>query len=79
MLVARRVRLEPAGTLVGVTTTDPAAAIDIPAWCHLAGHRYRGPEHDDLRDLFLIELGSASVPVDPNRPWQRLTDSEVSG
>lgn len=31
------------GTVVHLVTTDPAAPIDLPAWCHLTGHTYLGP------------------------------------
>lgn len=30
----------PSGARVCVTALDPAAYIDIPAWCHLTGHRF---------------------------------------
>ncbi|WP_241681617.1 sulfurtransferase TusA family protein [Streptomyces sp. CB01881] len=33
----------PAGTVVHIVTTDPAAPLDLPAWCHLTGHHYLGP------------------------------------
>jgi len=78
MLIGRRVRKASAGTVVSIATTDPAAPIDIPAWCHLTGHRYRGTEHDDPSGPFLVELAAASTPVDPNRPWHRLPEPEAS-
>lgn len=28
----------PPGTLLEVLATDPAAALDLPAWCRLRGH-----------------------------------------
>ena len=31
---------EPAGTVVHLLATDPAAPLDLPAWCHLTGHTY---------------------------------------
>src|SRR5258708_5514974 len=33
----------PAGTLIHLIASDPAAPIDLPAWCHLTGHAYLGP------------------------------------
>lgn len=35
---ARAARGLPAGTVVEVWATDPAAALDLPAWCRLRGH-----------------------------------------
>lgn len=34
----------PAGSLVEVHTTDPAAEWDIPAWCRMRGHALVGQE-----------------------------------
>ena len=31
------------GTVVHVVATDPAAPLDLPAWCHMTGHEYLGP------------------------------------
>ena len=33
--------VEP-GATIGVAATDPAARIDIPAWCRMRGHDYVG-------------------------------------
>jgi tRNA 2-thiouridine synthesizing protein A len=33
----------PAGTLVHLLASDPAAPLDLAAWCHLTGHEYLGP------------------------------------
>ncbi|WNF01270.1 sulfurtransferase TusA family protein [Streptomyces luomodiensis] len=31
------------GTVVHVIATDPAAPLDLPAWCHMTGHACLGP------------------------------------
>lgn len=36
--LARRARELPAGTVVVVLATDPAARHDVPAWARLRGH-----------------------------------------
>jgi tRNA 2-thiouridine synthesizing protein A len=36
--LARAVAAVPAGDVVLVVADDPAAAVDIPAWCRLRGH-----------------------------------------
>lgn len=80
LLVHRAIRRASAGTRVAITTSDPAAEIDLPAWCHLTGHRYRGPapaEPDgpgrtapsSHSRAFIVELVDRARPVDPDRPW----------
>lgn len=38
------------GTVVHLVATDPAAPIDLPAWCYLTGHTYLGPWKDQPGD-----------------------------
>jgi tRNA 2-thiouridine synthesizing protein A len=44
--VARAVTGVPVGDLVRVVADDPAAAVDIPAWCRLRGHELAGTGTD---------------------------------
>ncbi|ATO17163.1 sulfurtransferase TusA family protein [Micromonospora sp. WMMA1998] len=50
--LARRVPGLPAGAVVRVLADDPAAAVDIPAWCRMRGHEFlaahphAGPAYD---------------------------------
>ncbi len=48
---ARAAREHPGGTVLRVLSTDPATALDLPAWCRMRGHDLldvqRG-EDDDL-------------------------------
>ena len=66
----------PAGTAVRIVASDPAAPIDIPAWCHLTGHRYQGPSHHEQRAAYDIELGP------PRRigrnPWVLAADDRAA-
>jgi len=67
------------GTVVHVLTTDPAAPIDLPAWCHLTGHSYLGPlgssgssdmvDHgvDHVVHVLRVEAGARGTR--PDRPW----------
>lgn len=41
--LARRVGEVGLGGIVAVVADDPAAAVDVPAWCRLRGHAYAGP------------------------------------
>jgi tRNA 2-thiouridine synthesizing protein A len=45
LLLELRARIlgPPAGTVIHLIASDPAAPIDLPAWCHLTGHTYLGP------------------------------------
>ncbi|TWG49659.1 sulfurtransferase TusA family protein [Aminobacter sp. J44] len=46
----------PAGARLWVETTDPLAVIDIPAFCHEAGHKLISSEQvDGAGHRFLIE------------------------
>ena len=40
--LARRIGEVPAGGVVGVVTRDPAARVDVPAWCRMRGQEYIG-------------------------------------
>ncbi|MEU8113450.1 sulfurtransferase TusA family protein [Micromonospora sp. NPDC048947] len=40
---ARRMPEVPVGTVVRVLADDPAAAVDIPAWCRMRGQEFLGP------------------------------------
>ncbi|MEV4657695.1 sulfurtransferase TusA family protein [Micromonospora sp. NPDC049301] len=39
---ARRMPQVPVGTVVRVLADDPAAAVDIPAWCRMRGQEFVG-------------------------------------
>jgi tRNA 2-thiouridine synthesizing protein A len=53
----RLMRMRP-GSLLWLETTDPLAAIDIPAFCSEAGHRLVEQETMESGHRFLIERGS---------------------
>ena len=44
LLRARALEL-PAGTVVHLTTSDPVAPIDLPAWCRMTGHTLVSATH----------------------------------
>ncbi|MEU7869807.1 sulfurtransferase TusA family protein [Dactylosporangium sp. NPDC049140] len=45
MLAKLAAQQEP-GTEIAVLADDPAAAIDIPAWCRMKGHSFVSTEGD---------------------------------
>ncbi|RMB83838.1 sulfurtransferase TusA family protein [Streptomyces shenzhenensis] len=56
------------GTVVHVIATDPAAPLDLPAWCHLTGHIYLGPVPGN-RPVFALQLASDALPTRADAPW----------
>ncbi|MET7524702.1 sulfurtransferase TusA family protein [Streptomyces sp900116325] len=57
------------GTVVHVLATDPAAPLDLPAWCHLTGHTYFGPVRGTERPTYAIQLAADAQPTQPDAPW----------
>lgn len=51
------------GSLLWLETTDPLAAIDIPAFCADSGHRLVETRSLDGGHRFLIERGARTSPV----------------
>jgi len=45
------------GDILEVTSTDPGALSDIPAWCRINGHTILGTEENDTEVLVRIEVG----------------------
>ncbi|WP_242894307.1 nitrilase-related carbon-nitrogen hydrolase [Actinomadura litoris] len=59
------------GTVVHLIATDPAAPIDLPAWCHLTGHTYLGPvASPDERPAYALQVVEDARPTDPDSPWR---------
>lgn len=52
--LARRLPQLPVGAVLRILADDPAAAVDIPAWCRMRGHEFlaavaEGPAYDVRR------------------------------
>ena len=64
-----------AGAIVHLTTSDPVAPIDLPAWCRMTGHTYLGPvttpEH---HPTYAIQVTDRPVPTRSHQPWHTTTD-----
>jgi tRNA 2-thiouridine synthesizing protein A len=58
-----------ADTVVHVVATDPAAPLDLPAWCHLVGHTYLGELPDRDPPIYALRTSAAAWRVDATRPW----------
>jgi TusA-related sulfurtransferase len=59
----------PIGTVVHVIATDPAAPLDLPAWCHMTGHHYLGPVAGPDRPAYALRLTSSPPVARSRRPW----------
>ncbi|KRV48337.1 redox protein, regulator of disulfide bond formation [Wenjunlia vitaminophila] len=57
------------GTVVHVVTTDPAAPLDLPAWCHMTGHHYRGPVPGAQQSVHALVLAADALPTRADAPW----------
>jgi tRNA 2-thiouridine synthesizing protein A len=56
------------GTLIHLIATDPAAPIDLPAWCHLTGHTYLGPLPAAALPTYAVQVRAAARATHPDAP-----------
>ena len=71
LIELRRLTLTvPAGTVIHLIATDPAAPLDLPAWCHLTGHTYLGPLPDAGRPTYALRTAADAALTDPDHPWR---------
>lgn len=60
------------GTVVHIVATDPAAPLDLPAWCHMTGHHYLGPVPDGGgRPVYALRIAADARATRPDAPWHR--------
>lgn len=69
LLLRRHLASMPPGDVVTVATDDPAAPVDLPAWCHLTGHTYLGSQTSERGTTYTIRVDGAAASVDQQRPW----------
>jgi tRNA 2-thiouridine synthesizing protein A len=71
LLLELRARISglPGGTVIHLITSDPAAPVDLPAWCHLTGHAYLGTVRA-ATPTYALRTVSAPVTTDPASPWR---------
>lgn len=67
-LRARIADAEP-GAVVHVIATDPAAPLDLPAWCHMTGHTYLGPAPGHDQPVYVLRLTAGARPTRADAPW----------
>lgn len=60
----------PPATVIHLTTDDPAAPLDLAAWCHLTGHAYLGPvDRAADANTYGLRLATRPRPTRPDSPW----------
>lgn len=58
------------GTVVHVIATDPAAPLDLPAWCHMTGHHYLGLVRDAAgASVYALRITAGARPTRAGAPW----------
>lgn len=70
-------KLDP-GTLVHLTTSDPVAPIDLPAWCRMTGHSYFGLVPTPGTPTYGIRVTGRPVPTREHQPWHPATAQDRS-
>jgi tRNA 2-thiouridine synthesizing protein A len=65
-----RVAELPGETVIHLMASDPAAPIDLPAWCHLTGHLYLGPVTGAPSPTYSLRTASAPARTEPASPWR---------
>lgn len=73
LVVARRIRGSSTGSVLRLFATDPAAVLDVPAWCHLTGHEFLGSGDDPRRGPWYDLRIAAGARATGKSPW-RLAD-----
>lgn len=60
--LARALLRLPAGSVVEVLSDDPAALVDIPAFCRMRGHDYLGAEPRTVGHALRVRHAGAQAP-----------------
>lgn len=77
LVLAARSRVLARGSTVRLLATDPAAPIDLPAWCHLTGHTYLGQGLTaEGRPHFDVRLSQSPRSTSNAQPWRRDPDPD---
>ncbi|MEW9553713.1 sulfurtransferase TusA family protein [Nonomuraea sp. NPDC050783] len=63
------VRRAGPGAVIHLIATDPAAPVDLPAWCHLTGHAYLGPVEGAERPTYALRVAEVAQDTLDARPW----------
>lgn len=71
LVLAARSRSLGAGSKIRLLATDPAAAVDLPAWCHLTGHSYLGQGlNAEGRPYYDVRLSGGARSTAQSQAWR---------
>ncbi len=70
LVLAARARGLAPRTEIRLLASDPAAAVDLPAWCHLTGHDFLGSGDDGGRRYYDLRTSATPRTTDHARPWR---------
>ena len=71
LVLAARIRTLAARSEIRLLASDPAAAVDLPAWCHLTGHDYLGHGADaEGRRYYDICVSAEARDTRGSHPWR---------
>lgn len=71
IVLAARARQLSAGRRIRLLASDPAAPLDVPAWCHLTGHHYLGRGTDGTaRAYYDIQTAADPARTDHGHAWR---------
>ena len=71
LVLAARSRALAPQSQIRLLATDPAAAIDLPAWCHLTGHDFLGHgTDDDGRTYYDVRVSAGAHSTRDSNPWR---------
>ncbi len=69
VLLRDRARDLADGTVVHLSTVDPVAPIDLPAWCRMTGHAYLGPVEGTEVPTYAVRVAASARATRPGSPW----------
>jgi tRNA 2-thiouridine synthesizing protein A len=70
LALRRRICDLPAGTVIHLIASNPAASINLPAWCRLTGHAYLSSIRA-ATPTYVLRTTAAPFATDPASPWKR--------
>ncbi len=71
MLLKIRARLNslPVGAQLVVISDDPTSIYDLPAWCHMTRHDYRGYTSDGTSYRHTLAVTESSIRTTTKKVW----------
>ena len=78
LVLAARSRSAAPYSQIRLLATDPAAAMDLPAWCHLTGTDYLGHGVDaDGCPYYDIRVSAGARDTRDSNPWRLVPEPSL--